>query len=643
MNFASVSSRAVLSWDESFYFQVFRVSRSRFLLLTRGGFDRVASALLGLIGALVFAAFVSIAPAQAAAPNCPPGACVDVEKAATLKAALKREMARAGVPPRLTAMVDDLPDCEDCIRASRLSIVSVYDRAVGNEILRVSGDLGDGYDYSESGSSTYIQAPWSPNSERIARANLASGRSKALHFTLLSGPCICCPENEDEARNWKAGGGALRTSVTLFNNENVSSILTAEQLGPLPRDLYELDPSLTRQALDGPAGVSELLPVTFPSLERYVSVICPQCRAMAAERNALVARYNDQREQAASQHYEGKRLLELHIAREAETRRIRALIAPPDIANPDAYVDQRNAAREREDARLLRQANAQFASSRALLAKMVTLKQQIDAFDQPLLECDQQPCADANVAIDDVIEPTETVDAADRVSQTFAAFAGLAFKSSQMSSDMDYISGSEHADGDAAVSSAAFSFGLMAYPFAGIPIYLSAEGMVFAGNDGRFYSVNLHPGPEDDTTAEGRAVWAGRVSVGVTVPIEGGCISRSACFLVDVDGGVVLEHLETTFVTDETGGGGERNSFTFNHTQWGVSVGAALSMPLCALIDIQCGAAIAPYGRVTWFPDAEESFRRTTATYNLDYEGGFDIDTQMEAGLRLILPFGPAR
>lgn len=328
---------------------------------------------------------------------------------------------------------------------------------------------------------------------------------------------------------------------------------------------------------------------------------------MAARRNALVEKYNTQREQAASQYYEGSRLLELHLARESESQRIRALIAPPNVANPDAYVDQRNVARLREDGRLLSQANAQFASSRALLAKMKTLKQQIDKFDKPLLECDQQPCADANVAINEAIEPTDDVMATDRVSQTFAAFAGLAFKSSQMSADLDYISGSEQADGDAAVSSAAFSFGLIAYPFSGLPIFLSAEGMVFAGNEGRFYSVNLHPGPEDDTTAEGRAVWAGRVSIGVTVPIEGGCISRSACFLVDVDGGVVLEHLETTFITDETGGGGERNSYTFDHTQWGVSVGAALSMPLCALIDIQCGAAIAPYGRVTWFPDAEEN------------------------------------
>jgi hypothetical protein len=613
------------------------------MLLKNRMLDRLARAVFACAGVLVLAAWLSMVPAQAAAPDCPPGACVDLEKAASLKAALKRRMASAGVPPRLTAMVDDLPNCEDCIRASRLSIVSVYDRAVGDEILRVSGDLGEGYDFSRSGDTTYIQAPWSPNTERIARANLASGRSKALHITLLAGPCICCPDNEAEVRNWKAGGGAVRTSVTLFNNENVSSILTAEQLGPLPRDLYELDPTLTRQAIDGSAKVSDLLPVTFPSLERDVSVICPQCRALAARRNALVAQYNELREQAASLHYDGDRLLKRHIAREAETRRIRALIAPPDIADPDAFVDARNAAREREDARLLREANAQFASSRALLARMASLKQQIDAFDQPLLECDRQPCANANVAIDDAVEPPETLVAADRVSQTFAAFAGLAFKSSQMSSDMDYISGSEHADGDAAVSSAAFSFGLMAYPFAGLPVYLSAEGMVFAGNDGRFYSVNLHPGPEDDTTAEGRAVWAGRVSVGVTVPIEGGCISRSACFLVDVDGGLVLERLETTFVTDETGGGGERNSFTFDHTQWGVSVGAALSMPLCALIDIQCGAAIAPYGRVTWFPDAEEAFRRTTATYNLEYEGGFDIDTQMEAGLRLILPFGPAR
>lgn len=614
---------------------------SRVAFVTRRGFQRAECAILSAIGLLCLAAFMIISPAQAAAPHCPPGACVDLEEATKLKQDLKREMARAGAPPRLQALVDRLPNCADCIRASRLSVVTVHERAVGDAILDRIGEMGTGYDFSKSGSSVYLQTPWSPNRERRARAQLANGRAKAIHFTLLQGPCICCPENEDEAKVWRANGGAARVSATLFNNQVVKSILSADQLGPTPRDLYELDPSLTREAIDGPIVVSDQLPITFPSLERYVSVICPQCRALAAQRNALVEKYNTQREQAASEYFEGSRLLRLHVDRESESLRIRALIAPPTAANPEAFTDQRNFERLQKDSRLLTQANALFASSRVLLKQMEVLKQEIEPLDIALLECDQQPCKEAETALDAATEPSNGALANDRVSQTFAAFAGLAFKNSLMSSNLNYISGTQEASGDATVSSAALSFGLMAYPFAGLPIYVSAEGMVFAGSDGNFYTATLHPGLGDDTTAEGRAVWAGRVSLGVTFPVEGGCISRSSCFLVDVDGGVVLERLQTTFVTDESGGGGQRNTYTFDHTHLGFSVGAALSVPLCAFMDVSCGLAIAPFGRLTWFPDAEETFSRTTTAGQ--YAGGFDIDTQVEVGIKLVLPFGPTR
>ncbi|MEP4433303.1 MAG: hypothetical protein ABJ349_13945, partial [Hyphomicrobiales bacterium] len=389
---------------------------------------------------------------------------------------------------------------------------------------------------------------------------------------------------------------------------------------------------------------SKRLPAAFPKLERFVSVICPQCRGVAAQRNALVAEYNNKRERAEADFIEGSRLLELHISRANETQRIRALIPSPTAANPNASVDQRNADREREDARLLRQANALFARSRALVEEMTRLKPDIDKLDVALLECDQQPCSEPETAINGTNVPSGEQETNTQLSQAFAVYAGMAFKNSIMSSNLHYLSGSQDASGDAAVSSAAFSFGLMAYPFSGIPIYVSAEGMVFAGGDGRFYSVDLHPtAGVDDTTAEGRALWAGRVSLGVTIPFEGGCISRTSCFLVDLDGGVVLERTRTTFVTDETGGGGQHNSFTFDQTNVGVSVGAALSMPLCAFMDVTCGAALAPFGRVTWFPDAEDNFERTTSTFNLDYAGDFDIDTQFELGMRLIVPFGPTR
>lgn len=616
----------------SFFGAAFRMA-----FATRSIIELPRYTLLCAIGLLFTALFAITQPVQASAPHCPPGTCVDTEEAETLKNDLKREMSRAGVPPRLQTLVDKLPNCAACIRAARLSIVKVHDRAVGNEALRVSGDLGNGFDFNQSGSTTYIQVPWTPNAERTARAQLANGTAKAVHFTLLQGPCICCPKNEDEAAIWEANGGAVRTSATLFNNQIAISMLSADQLGDMPRDLYELDPTLTGKAIDGPVVASNRLPANFPDLKRFVSVICPQCRSMAAERNGLVETYNGHREQAVADYREGSRLLQQHLTRASETRRIRALLAPPTAANSDAFVDQRNLEREQVDARLLREANTLFASSRALVKKMEALNPDIERLDAALLECDQQPCGEPETAINGTNDPSGERDADAQRQQTFAVFAGMAFKNSIMSSNLHYSS--EYASGDAAVNSAAFSFGLMAYPFAGLPIYVSAEGMVFAGGAGRFYSVNLHPTPGNDTTAEGGPVWAGRASLGVTIPFEGGCVSRSSCFLVDVDGGVVLERTRTTFVTDESGGGGVRNTYTFDQTNVGVSVGAALSMPLCAFMDVTCGAALAPFGRVTWFPDAEENFQRTTSS---QYAGEFNIETQFELGMRLIMPFGAA-
>jgi hypothetical protein len=541
---------------------------------------------------------------------------------------------------------DNLPNCRQCIESvTGVEIVNVLDVEVGLEIEERTAAFGalSGVTTSVVGDTMYRSVAWSPTNERNSRASLEEGTTQAFHITLLGGLCICCPDDEVSARAWRDAGGAFRGSDTLFNNEVSISLSDPSQLGPLPPDLYELDPSLTAEALDGPIVGNSRLPANFPPMLRIAQAFCPECRELAAQRNALVRQYNVLRDEVVSLRREGDRQLRVHIAEEGETNRLQRLINPPGATNPDA-TSQRDFARVRQDRNRLLEANATLAEARSKQDELEALTVRIEALDQQLEDCDKLPCRPDEpviVTATPSAPATETsIDA--RVRQTFAAFIGLAFKNSIMSSDVNYVTGGLFGSGNDAVQAAAISFGLLAYPFAGLPVYVSAEGMVFAGADGNFYTVTFHPGPGGDTTAEGRPLWAGRVSVGVTVPVEGGCINRSTCFLVDLEGGAVFEGFRTTFVTDESGGGGQRNVFAFNQTHVGLSLGAAFSMPLCALMEVACSAALSAYGRLNLFPGASESFRVTTSAFGLTYAGGFDVGTQAELGLRLVIPFGMA-
>lgn len=605
--------------------------------------DRSTAAGCLLVAVLVTTALLisGPSPAQASAPNCPPDACVDVSEATALKAEVKRQMASRGVPPRLQTLIDQLPNCVACIRAAELRVVVVMDREAGLADQRRFG-RSDPYNIRSSvGDTMYASTEWSQRAEAKARRDLAAGRIQAFHITVAEGPCICCPETREAAERWLAAGGALRPSPTQFDNRYAFSFSDPERDAALPRDLYELDPSLRALAFEDPPAINTRLPVTFPPVLREAQALCPECRALAARRNALARQHNELREQAAELYIEGGRLLRRHIWFEGETVRAQGLVDPPGEEN-DGVAQQNDIERVRADAFRLTEANEIIRQSNELRAQAEALQPQIDALDAELAACDQLPCAaEQPIADANLPDPEPTLDADARIARSFAAFVGLSFKSSWMASNVDY--GGLRASGSALVPAAGLSAGLMAYPFAGIPLYVSAEGMLFAGPDGSFYTVTFHPGPGNDTTAKGRAVWAARVAIGYTLPLQSGCISRAACYLVDLEGGLVFEGFRTRYITNESGGGGIRNVFTFNETHTGVSLGAALSVPLCAVMDIVSGPALAPFARLNLFPGDSDPFAVTTPSFNLSYAGAFDIDAQAELGLRLIMPFGGSR
>lgn len=340
-------------------------------------------------------------PACAQGQACPPGTRVDTAAAQTLKAQLKARMAREGVPPRLQELVDKLPDCPACIERARLQVVSAHDRAsyeAGEErrqsINRAFGAQVAGGSTNAVGDNVFEAVEWSPTNEAIARRGLRSGRIKAFFVTLLSGPCICCPEGRDRAEAWQRAGGfdgqIYRQSPQLFNADVASGANSASGLGEDPADLYELDPSLTAAALDGEI-VARPVP-NLPPAVRTAQPLCPHCRALAAERNTLADRYNDLRDSYAADYAEADRLLRLYVSRAGEIARQDQLVTRGGEANADAR-DRADLIRDRDHIALLTQANALFDKARATLAELEALRPDLERLDARLLACDTQPCA----------------------------------------------------------------------------------------------------------------------------------------------------------------------------------------------------------------------------------------------------------
>jgi hypothetical protein len=197
------------------------------------------------------------AGAQPASCPCPAHYCVDPPAAARAKEALKANMAQLGVPARLRALVDRLPDCVGCVASS-----SVYPNVVieyRNGAVRTLG--------------------WSRTLERNLRLDLAERKIKSFHLILNAKACACCEEQTAEERpDWDS-----RLSI---NRDLAIPYTSPADLGDEPADLTQLEPEQQEQQVEDP-GVAPITPM------RVVQTLCRPCEPIAEERNGYARQVDE--------------------------------------------------------------------------------------------------------------------------------------------------------------------------------------------------------------------------------------------------------------------------------------------------------------------------------------------------------------
>ncbi|MCJ8308692.1 MAG: hypothetical protein HRU27_01650 [Rhizobiaceae bacterium] len=484
--------------------------------------------------------------------------------------------------------------------------------------------------YSIVGDSAYLPGEYSAVNELKARENLRSGRSSSFHITLLSGPCICCPEEDDKAQAWKAAGGPFRKSDTLFDNRTAVSFNTPNDAADDPEDIFTLDPQLTTLALDGEPKLPNL---RKPPFQRVVQPICKKCKALADRRNQLGSRYNDLRETYLNDYGEGSRLYRVYANYSGESARIEKLATRPGVDGVE-----RDRQRLKKANAILIRANKLIKSGREAVEELQKSEKQLEQLDAELLECDQLPCEDPAPQPDAVVQQEADPSPPPGAQELLTFYALIGSKLGSYDAALAPGFGGNFANGTT-FSNPTLGFGFLYSPFETLPLYFGLEGAAFLGSRGEIITVNLHPTAGNDTRVSAEPETALRFSVGTTIPFEGGCITRFQCYSIDVEGGLTLEQIRYTFSTDESGGGGVNNSFSGNFNRLGFSVGAALNLPACQFIEMACNLVFAPYLRATFFNGGGETFQHTSANLNNVYQGRVKAERQVEAGLRLLFKF----
>ncbi|MBM3528647.1 MAG: hypothetical protein FJX62_11180 [Alphaproteobacteria bacterium] len=172
---------------------------------------RVAIALTAMLSA---ALLFHVGPVVAqSGPNCPAEFVENRAEAAKLKAELKAQLARRGVPPRIQRLVDGLPNCRGCIgndAGTRVGLVIEYPEA---EFRKIYGSGGTSLvsNHTTGDGRVIVSLEWTPDDEQRARRQLRRGSTRAFHIVIGQFPCRCCPGTADGVRAWQNLGGAHST------------------------------------------------------------------------------------------------------------------------------------------------------------------------------------------------------------------------------------------------------------------------------------------------------------------------------------------------------------------------------------------------------------------------------------------------
>ncbi|MBN8531275.1 MAG: hypothetical protein J0L97_05380 [Alphaproteobacteria bacterium] len=220
--------------------------------------------------------------------NCPEYYCEDPALANKLKAQKKRQAEAGGLPPRLSALFDQLSPCEGCVKTAP-------------DWPHISWTVDpDGYEkkYGHQANYTSISRPWSADTEMRLRQDLRDGVIKNFHIYLGQDKCKCCPRGatKDEYETWHEAGNRSTEEDPTWNEDKdftddapQHNFTDKDQLGNDPKDLTELPPSQQRpQSLRDP-GVHEA------PAARYVHVVCRECEPLETAYNDAAKKINELR------------------------------------------------------------------------------------------------------------------------------------------------------------------------------------------------------------------------------------------------------------------------------------------------------------------------------------------------------------
>jgi hypothetical protein len=146
-----------------------------------------------------------------------------------------------------------------------------------------------------------------------------------------------------------------------------------------------------------------------------------------------------------------------------------------------------------------------------------------------------------------------------------------------------------------------------------------------AQNLGGFSNVvdaNLHPNSGTDTFVRFRRGFQAGMALGVALALNQsglcGFGSPDGCVDLTLWAGPLLAAVAARVITDETGGGGQYNSFTRNDTLFGAMLGMQLSYLACATCQLPMYLTLGGQLNFTGRPDSAGGM---TAPFNFDYEG----------------------
>ena len=280
---------------------------------------------------------------------------------------------RKGLPARLAAYYDNLPNCMACVEFSPdwPSITWKIDQDAWEE------RYGREPKFETRGTA------WSRDLEKRLRDGMRKGDVTKFSITLATVPCRCCPEDATKKtqvgyntdKSFFLGTSGWDSDLKVHDGAGVI-YTTPGQLGADPQDLTSLPESFRRSnSLKQPK--LELAPPV-----RVVQPLCPDCLPIASEYNELGSQINDINKSLA------KSKRDLNIVQQAEAGVWREIAGANELATTKETIKKLEDLNEELSQRQL-DADRSKNKIRDAKKKILELQNQLRSVLQRLKDCEK--------------------------------------------------------------------------------------------------------------------------------------------------------------------------------------------------------------------------------------------------------------